>query len=145
MTIDTVLARLSAGLEKDEVIARAATPGPWRFNEYKGFRDPDTGKMTEAVFSGPAGKDALCIATTGPTLDGQSQEDGRHIARQDPKTTLDRVEAIRKVIAERESEQRRVDDLAAVDAPGAGDYLLGLEFALTTLAGIYTEPTEEKS
>ncbi|WP_157227737.1 DUF6221 family protein [Nocardia asiatica] len=94
------LSRLRAGLAEDERIARAATPGPWRHNPNKhhrleGMPLGSGHAFEEAVFAGPTGADAVCVAGTGDSDDPQSMQDAEHIARQSPKATLDRVEAIR--------------------------------------------------
>lgn len=84
MSFDDALSRLRAGLDEDERIARAAftnhTPGAdrWRADGMQVWNEATTS--------------TLVVGHTWP-------REARHIARQDPKATLDWVEAIRKVIA----------------------------------------------
>jgi len=89
---------IRAQLAVDEQKATAATPGPWRHNPDKVWRKPGTSWFEEAVFAGPAGKDAITVAGTGETDDVQSMRDAEHIALHDPARVLREVEAKRKVI-----------------------------------------------
>lgn len=101
MSIDDVLARLTVGLDRDEAIARAAAErsAEWHSggNGVSGgpfeSADPEWG-ITES------GKHAIVYDEGWPLA-----PEAIHIARQDPKATLDRVEAIRKVIAEHKPDQ----------------------------------------
>src|SRR5687767_7508448 len=72
LAVDDLIAFLRARLDEDEQAARAATPGPWRHNPNKHWRKPGTSWFEEAVFAGPPGEDATCIAGTGETDDPQS-------------------------------------------------------------------------
>ncbi|MGW4718848.1 DUF6221 family protein [Nocardia sp. NPDC004260] len=133
MTSDA-LDRLRAGLAEDERIARAATPGPWRYNPSKhhrldGMPIGSGHAFEEAVFAGPTGADAVCVAGTGDSDDPQSMQDAEHIARQCPKATLDRVEAIREVI-------EAVERLRAIDNWRTSDIA---DDITASLASIYTE------
>ncbi|HEX7993700.1 MAG TPA: DUF6221 family protein [Streptosporangiaceae bacterium] len=102
-----IVAFLRARLDEIEAAARAATPGPWRHNPDKHWRKPGTSWFEEAVFAGPPGPDAICVAGTGESDDEQSMRDAEHIARHDPARVLREVEAKRRIMCEHE--QRGVD------------------------------------
>ena len=106
--VDALTAFIRARLADEQRDAQAATPGPWRHDPAKHWRKPGTSWFEEAVFSGPADKDATCVAGTGESDDAQSMADARHIARQDPAATLARVAALRAL----------VDDLAGTQDSG---------------------------
>lgn len=89
---------LRARLDEDEAAARAATPGAWRYNPDKHHHIVGTPLFEEAVFAGPPGVDAVCVAGTGKTDDPQSMRDAEHIARHDPARVLAEVEAKRAVV-----------------------------------------------
>jgi hypothetical protein len=95
---DDLVAFLRDRLAEDERIARAATPGPWRYNPDKHWRRPGTSWVEEAVFAGPSGAGATCVAGTGETDDPPSMTDATHIARHDPARVLAEVEAKRRAI-----------------------------------------------
>jgi len=69
-------------------VAAAATPGPWRHDPAKPWTRPGTTEPEEAVFAGPPGKRAACVAGTGASDDQQSMLDARHIALHDPTAAL---------------------------------------------------------
>ncbi|MFI6681856.1 DUF6221 family protein [Kribbella sp. NPDC050470] len=96
-TVDLV-AWLTEIWDKDEQLARKATPGPWRHDPRKHWRKPGTAWFEEAVFAGPAGKDAECIAGTGESDDPQSIYDAAFIAAHDPASVLARIAADRKIL-----------------------------------------------
>jgi hypothetical protein len=96
--VDELVAFLRAALDRDEQVALAATAGPWRHDPTKHWRKPGTAWFEEAVFAGPAGADATCIAGTGVTDDPQSMDDAEHIARWDPARVLAEVEAKRRIL-----------------------------------------------
>lgn len=96
--MDELIAFLTARLDEDEQIAKVATTGPWRHNPDKHWRKPGTSWFEEAVFAGPDGKEATCVAGTGETDDPQSLADAKHIARHDPARDLADVAAKRKLI-----------------------------------------------
>lgn len=80
-------------VDLDEVrrLARAATPGPWRYNPEKAWHLPTDLPLRrngeEFVGAGPV--DAMiCIAATGPADHPQSVADARYIAAADPATVL---------------------------------------------------------
>lgn len=125
MTIETALARLTAGLDRDEAIARAANPdgSGWDVRDFE----------EEGIAAFPS-------APAPEELGGRVTDQTRHMERQDPKATLDRVEAIRRVLAIKEDRKygyNGMDELAAIDD--------ALTLVVEALAGIYTEPTLEKS
>ena len=82
---------IEARLRQDEAIARAATPGPWRYDPTKEHVEINTGLRSEGVFTGPDGPDAICVATTGDSDDRPSMRDARFIARHDPERVLREV------------------------------------------------------
>jgi hypothetical protein len=96
--MDDLIEFLRAQLDEDERVAREATTGPWRHNPDKHWRKPGTSWFEEAVFAGPAGADATCVAGTGETDDPQSMADAEHIARWDPVRVLARVAADRRIL-----------------------------------------------
>ncbi|RKT85616.1 hypothetical protein SAMN05421805_12781 [Saccharopolyspora antimicrobica] len=65
-------------------LAAKATPGPWRYNPEKYYREPETLRFEEAVFAGPAGEAATTVALTGEVDDPQSMTDARWIATMSP-------------------------------------------------------------
>jgi len=97
VTADLV-AFLRARLDEDEQRARLATPGPWRHDADKHHHIIGTAIFEEAVFAGPPGVAAICIAGTGETDDLQSMRDATHIARHDPARVLAEVDAKRRII-----------------------------------------------
>lgn len=92
------MAWLRAQLDEDEQVAREATTGPWRHNPNGHWRKPGTTWFEEAVFAGPVGADATCIAGTGQSDDPQSMADAGHIARWDPTRVLAEVDAKRRML-----------------------------------------------
>lgn len=95
-----LVAWLFVQVGKDEEAALAATAGPWRHNPDKYWRKPGTSWSEEAVFAGPEGDDAICVAGTGGTDDPQSMADATHIAAHDPTRVLAECEAKRQILAE---------------------------------------------
>lgn len=79
---------LKARLNEEEQAAASATSGPWRHDPGKHWRKPGTSWFEEAVFAGPPGSEATCIAGTGATDDPQSMADARYIAAHDPARVL---------------------------------------------------------
>lgn len=96
--VDELITWLRAQLDDDERVARVATAGPWRHNPEMQWRKPGTTWFEEAVFAGPFGKDAICIAGTGEPDDAQSMDDANHIARWDPARVLAEIEAKRRIL-----------------------------------------------
>jgi hypothetical protein len=82
--IEELIAFIRAQLDNELLEAQAATPGPWRHNPEKHWRKPGTSWFEEAVFAGPAGESAVCVAGTGKTDDPQSMADAAFIASHDP-------------------------------------------------------------
>lgn len=105
------LARLRAGLDRDEAIARRADPAEWEVDR------------TGLAINGAGGRPSGIVNGFPQELD--------HIARQDPRTTLRRVAAFRQIIEEAEGH-------VAVDDYERG-YIDGYQRVLNILANIYTE------
>ena len=105
---------VEAAHKQAEEIAQAATPGPWRHDPAKHWRKTGTAWFEEAVFAGPAGKDAVCVAGTGETGDPHSVADATHIALQDPAAVLRRIAAERKLLADLRGEPHGSDCWALV-------------------------------
>lgn len=97
-------------LDEDERIASAATPGPWRYDQGKHWRKPGTSWFEEAVFAGPDGADAICVAGTGETDDWQSMADAEHVALHDPARALREVEANREIVSRFEQLHDRTNE-----------------------------------
>jgi hypothetical protein len=95
---DDLVTRLLAAIEETERVAQAATPGPWRYNPNKHWHKPGTCWFEEAVFTGPAGKDAVCIAGTGETDHPEAMARAAHIAHNDPAAVLRRCNADRYIV-----------------------------------------------
>lgn len=85
---------LSARLDEDEAVARAATAGPWRYDAMK----VNSVDRQESVFAGEAGMRATTVASTGPEDDRQSMVDAAHISRHDPARVLAEVAAKRAIV-----------------------------------------------
>lgn len=97
---DDLVKFLRARLEDIERKALAATTGPWRHNPSTHWRKPGTSWFEEAVFAGPAGAEAICVAGTGESDDPQSMADAEHIAENDPARVLAEVDAKRRIISQ---------------------------------------------
>ncbi|MGV9540899.1 DUF6221 family protein [Nocardia beijingensis] len=127
------LSRLRAGLAEDERIARAAIDHEDGSAEWSFVPDLD---------------DALGDGHLQPhDLWFYYGADADHIARQDPKATLDRVEAIRKALGERERANRILrESQGLVGSSSSQTYWEGYQDAcdavIAALASIYPEPTE---
>jgi hypothetical protein len=96
--VPDLAARILAEIERVELAAGAATAGPWRHNPNKHWRKPGTCWFEEAVFTGPAGAAATCVAGTGESDHPQAMADARHIALNDPPTVLRRCAAGRRTL-----------------------------------------------
>ncbi|MFE7744459.1 DUF6221 family protein [Nocardia sp. NPDC057455] len=90
MSANDALARLRAGLAEDERIARAAAGVTWVVDVPPAIH----------VSSHEIAEDRHALGRLGYVGTIERDADREHAARQSPKATLDRVEAIRKVIAE---------------------------------------------
>lgn len=123
VTSDDVVPRILAAIDETERDARAATQGPWRHTPEKHWRKPGTAWCEEAVFAGPVGADAVCVAGTGNSDDPQSMADAAHIARHDPDAVLRRCAADRRRL-ERHTpipDHGRFSDDWANECPNPGD------------------------
>lgn len=109
---------LNRCIDEDERIASAATPGPWRYDQGKHWRKPGTSWFEEAVFAGPDGADAICVAGTGETDDWQSMADAEHVALHDPARVLREVEAKRRLLKPHSTGDFPYDP----DGDGPGNY-----------------------
>lgn len=96
---DELVVWLRRMLDADEADALAATPGPWRYDPEKHWREPGTVRFEESVFAGPKGHDAISVALTGHSDDPQSMRDAAHIARHDPARVLRDIAAKRAIVA----------------------------------------------
>lgn len=95
-----LVAFLRARLDEDEAAARAIRDcGPWRYNPAKHWRKPGTSWFEEAVFTGPAGAEAVCVAGTGDSDHPEAMARAAHIARWDPARVLVEVEAKRAILS----------------------------------------------
>ncbi|MEU2106464.1 DUF6221 family protein [Nocardia sp. NPDC019255] len=143
------LSRLRAGLAEDERIAREAIDSLRRSDMEPTLRyEGDVGTWIAEPHQHGAGVRSVDVeireegepeSWRGPRTvifsgDGEpTSEVAEHAARQDPKATLDRVEAIRETVI-RPYEQAIAElDLNARDALGG---------VIAALASIYPEPTE---
>ncbi|MFI7191448.1 DUF6221 family protein [Nocardia nova] len=129
MTPDDFLSRLSAGLDRDDQLARAADKTRW-LPEDKGitFEVDDM----ESDYSG------RLAADTRANMD--------HIAHHSPARTLRQVEAIRKAVEEYQRRLPPPDDPAleldeVYRASWTGFQVAG-ELFLSALASIYADPAE---
>lgn len=98
MTPDGLPEFVLARIAEREAAARAATPGPWRYNPSKHNVSPTTGIAEESVFAGAAGPAAITVASTGPSDDPQSMVDAAHIATWDPAHVLAVCEVHRRIV-----------------------------------------------
>lgn len=85
----TLLDRLTAAIDEDERIARDATPGPWRVDNVDYPESIVNDDYEHPVAGGRWGDEATIFERVG---------DAFHIARQDPKATLLRCAADRKIV-----------------------------------------------
>ena len=130
--MDDLARWLSAQLDEDERIAKAATPGPWRAH------DTHLGQYGHAatVLSGE-GNDTDLRAW----LPSMSQEpwdearnvwaDAEHVAAHDPARVLREIDAKRKLLGQYVSAAKSVEDLGAardrLSAQGRDTLMTGLE------------------
>lgn len=154
MTTDATLAALTAGLDEDEAIARAATGNRWHWKDGEdGGDDCGPNLVSDAVFTCKRSdgsqfeypQDVISTWVTGAWAGLNIEDvDKKHIARQDPARTLRQVQAIRRVVADYHDARDALNDL--------NDNQLGweerarvnaLESTLSALASIYTQETEK--
>jgi hypothetical protein len=124
----TITEFLEARIGEDEAVARAATDGPWRYDQ----RKVNAIDRSESVFAGLSGVSATTVASTGPADDTPSMNDARHIARHDPFRVLAECAAKRAILADR----KRIDRSAGMDYWHAG-YSDANYDALRSLAAVY--------
>jgi hypothetical protein len=124
MTADDPLSRLSAGLDRAQQLALAASPGPWHPNA----------EHDEVV-----AVDDITVCDGFALSGNQLRATVDHIVEVDPAWVLERyVPAIRKVIA-RHEEAERDSVLSDRDA----GFAAGLYAALEYLASIYHRDGEQ--
>ncbi len=124
MSIDDTLAKLTAGLDRDEELARETSHPDW-----------------DANFEGAVWDSSGWVADVAGDIN-------KHVARQDPAATLRRVEAMRQLIATYRLARRKYETGVEL-----GWYLgrtepmkartEAFERAIEILASIYTEDTPE--
>lgn len=139
MIIGDALSRLSAGLDRDEQLARAATDLPKPITKWPEKRPPWEPERW-AVDRGDL-KSANGVADPIHDLEGGARSEAvvEHMARHDPARVLEQyVPAIRKVIA-RHEEAERDSVLSDRDA----GFEAGLYAALECLASIYPDESED--
>lgn len=144
MTNTTATTSLTAFLldriAEDELVAQAATLGPWRHDPAKEWHTDramlaraKAGRLTfdgeEFVAAGSHSAPA-CVAATGPSDDLQSMADADHIARHDPARVLAECAAKRALIAAHNTQ-------VADDDPSA--WIVGSNVILRQLAGVYAD------
>jgi hypothetical protein len=92
---------LRARLDEREAAAKAAFPGPWRYNPDKQWHLPDDYPSRrngeEFVAAGPLDA-ATCVAATGPADHPQSMADATFIVLNDPQFVLADVAAKRRIV-----------------------------------------------
>lgn len=145
MSVDDVLTRLTAGLDEDERIARAAAPTPttrWVLDSGEVFIVSGDLTGEHRCDQHAQGVPNLCDdVPIGPDTD--FDPDGAVVAqmvRQQPRRTMREVEAFRKALAV-------CDAIEAASLDGSwweGKYGDFADEIREALAGIYPEPTEEK-
>jgi hypothetical protein len=101
--LTAIVAFVNARLDEREAAAKAAFPGPWRYNPDKQWHLPDDYPSRrngeEFVAAGPLDA-ATCIAATGPADHPQSMADATFIALNDPQFVLADVAAKRRIVDE---------------------------------------------
>lgn len=107
MPADELVVRLQATLDEIERLAKAATPGPWRYNPRKEWHEPTALAFPPELrppgeeFVGAGPLDATVgVAATGPTDHPQSMADAAFIAANDPQSVLRLVRSHRDILDE---------------------------------------------
>lgn len=110
---------LRARLAEDEAVARAATPGPWRWDtsegSFCGEPDPDTapawGHRGPDLVTDAEVDDRDIISSSGYDADNViiGRADAEHIARHDPARVLAEVTAKRALLDDLDAWQRTVE------------------------------------
>ena len=146
MEIDDVLARLSAGLDRDEQLARAATELPRPITKYPEKRPPWAPERW-VVDRGDL-RSMNGVADPIHDLEGgtRSEAVADHMARQDPARTLRQVDAIRNPL---EVYRSKAADLETAISDGDQTYAAYSEgyrdaclMFVRALASIYADPAE---
>jgi hypothetical protein len=93
---------IGAQLDEEERVARAATPGPWRYNPDRQWHTPEDVEEglngEEFVGAGPLYA-TVGVAATGPADHPQSMVDALFISVHDPVRVLAGVDAARRILA----------------------------------------------
>lgn len=103
--MDELVRWLTACLDEDERIARAATPGPWWHNPGKQWLGPeafekyDLRQGEEFVGYGSPHPFTGAVASTGPASNAQGMKDAAFIAAHDPARVLREIDAKRRIVA----------------------------------------------
>lgn len=134
MSADELVVRLQATLDEIERLAKAATPGPWRYNPRKEWHEPTAlafppemrPRGEEFVGAGPLDA-TVGVAATGPADHPQSMADAAFIAANDPADVLRLVQSHRDLIDEWQKRKQMADQLAFDEDDGE---------ALATAVGI---------
>ncbi len=101
--VDDLTAWLTAKLDEDERVAKAAVAGPWTYNPGKQWHDGHdfdtlTNPQEYVAYGGPSPFTG-CVCVTGPANDRQSMADAEHVATFDPTRALAEVAAKRHRLA----------------------------------------------
>lgn len=146
---DDIVAFLRARLAEDEQVARAATPGPWRWDLGGGaFEDDPPQPLADPVRDGWGhnGPDLVTVAVHDEQVGGRTipvpdivvtstgydadqvvvkRADAAHIARWDPARVLREVEAKRRLIAEIVPRVQSMDEQISTEWGGSLDDAAG--------------------
>lgn len=93
MTAPTLSEFLLARIAEDEVVARAATGGPWTFHAASQLHFKSAGWVGSP---GPTTQGGVFVAEVSNCADGL--DDGGHIARHDPARVLAECKAKRRIV-----------------------------------------------
>jgi hypothetical protein len=110
--VTDLVARLTERLDETERIARAATPGPWRYNPAKQWHAPAdlaARRNGEEYVAAGSPDNPVCVAVTGAADNLLSMADARFIALHDPAAVLRVVAAHRKILDLHASSEYRIN------------------------------------
>jgi hypothetical protein len=115
--VTTLADRIRAALDETERVARAATPGPWRWGDWSatfGTLEQDPYVLERAPGLGPfpalrhRDNDAEQVLYTEPGVDHDEAANRTHIALHDPERELRMVAAHRKILDLHEPSEYRI-------------------------------------
>jgi Family of unknown function (DUF6221) len=136
---DDPVARLKAGLDEDEAVAKAADPGPW-------MAGAERDHLIDSVVYGQSDWQGHIQQVCNVDYAQRKTGNAAHIARQDPARTLREVEADRKLIDLYERAKSYRDQVFAQPEPRsisdkmrAVTQMLALEQMLKIRAAIYSD------